>query len=78
MRNPSLPDDDPSVTTLVIVANLVARVRLGEISAEEAVHELFDLGFRNAPLSAFMNLFAFDDSVMETIFMSYEPASSSW
>ncbi len=37
MRNPSLPDDDPSVTTLVIVANLVARVRLGEISAEEAV-----------------------------------------
>ncbi len=77
MINPSFPADDPSVTTLVIVANLVARVRLGAISAEEAVHELLDLGFGNAPLNAFMNLFAFDDSIMETIFMSYEPASSS-
>lgn len=78
MSNHTFPTDDPCVSTLVIVANLVARVRVGTISAEEAVHELLDLGFGNAPLTAFMDLFACDDSILETIFMSYEPASSSW
>lgn len=78
MSNHTFPTDDPCVSTLVIVANLVARVRVGTISAEEAVHELLDLGFGHAPLTAFMDLFACDDLILETIFMSYEPASSSW